>query len=72
MATFLKLGLELTLQILAVRPVDHENERAPSLEARFARPPEAEEKVLPQQATMQALPGGTAQGSQGRTQRSAR
>jgi hypothetical protein len=33
MATFLKLGRESTPQILAVRPVDHENERAPSLSA---------------------------------------
>jgi hypothetical protein len=69
MATFLKLGRELTLPILAVLPVDHENERAGSREARCVGPPEAQEKVLSQQAEVQTLPGGTAQGSQGRTQR---
>ena len=51
--------------------LDRENERHPgrSLEGQQARRPQTEEEVLPQQAALQELPGGAAQGAQGRTQR---
>ncbi len=48
---------------LAVWLPDHENERYPSLETAQARRPQAEEEVLPQQAPLQALPGGDPQGA---------
>jgi hypothetical protein len=37
----------------------------PSLEVEQARWPETEKEMLPQQAPLQALPGGVAQGTQG-------
>jgi len=53
MATFRKS----TPVIVAVRSGYYENERFPSLEADRVRPPQIEEKVLPQQAALQEMPG---------------
>ena len=69
MATFLKLGRESTLVIVAVRVPDHENDENSEMrecEAQQVRRPQTEEEVLPQQAPLQTLPAGAAQGAQGR------
>ena len=59
-----------TSVIVAVWVPDHENERAErSREVQQARRRQAEEEVLPQQAAVQALPAGAAQGAQGRADR---